>query len=728
MRKNITAVCLSACVLMSACSAEDENVSEVTAESITEVSDSQTETTADQVKEDNVTARKFAKMVFAELQDNKTSDDPTTFAPIRSDREIPESGFDPEELTADIILLDTNFDGIPELFTGGHGSMGTGRYTVYSADSGSYGNSCFTWWLEGFCIVDGDMYASTGSAGSWGWVKLCDGLPSVRFDGWVADTGNDVDVTMADGSEKRFSDISFDDAKALYIEYLGVDFDSLGSSDDIPFIYVRDVLEVPDTDNYTEEDIYSCLAPLVEKYETMSGAEPDKSDMPDDTAGRFADIICGMTENGDYGAAGSTFGSADVNSDGIPELIRRDSMRTGIEIFDINGNSIWKNSFDPPYEMSLTECTDSKTGEKVFIYSGYTEHANYAYYTAEAICRPEKMTVIAVYDADSGELVKLEAAASDDGGSDIASADISETSYSEEEVREMYSKYFGGYVPVSDEDIWDSIRIELSGEMKDSAFRGELRGHFDELRKIINDALNRSDRDENAVSADKNTSEIIPPDADKISEIFDMRMSETEWKDIEIFQDHDWQAEYEKYLNDNISDEYAAPAYGFDFLYTDIDGDSGYELIAGLKNMNGHSANSLLIYDIIGEKPCCLGKMYGETEVTDAENAPDFFDGFPIKMYRGNGGTKLLSYTEERHGGQYYCIISAAEIGGKFESDIIAYKCGSGDESFYSLEIFGDKISDSDLEKIISDETAGYEEYSSALPEIREMTELNTSQ
>ena len=639
----------------------------------------------------------------------------------------------------------------------------------------------------------------------------------------------------------------------------------------------------------------------VTKYETMSGAEPDKSDMADDTAGKFADIICGMTENGDYGAAGSTFGFADMNSDGIPELIRRDSMRAGIEVFDINGNSIWKNSFDPPYEMSLTECTDSKTGEKVFIYSGYTEHANYAYYTAEAICRPEKMTVIAVYDADSGELVKLEAAASDDDGSDIASADISETSYSEEEVRKMYSEYFGGYVPVSGEDIWDSIRIKLSGEMKDSAFRGELRGHFDELREMISDALNRSDRDGNAVFADKNTSEIIPPDADKISEIFDMRMSETEWKDggklglsgsasgyaeayytdidcdggtelcvliagtntsnmyiyscdktgewslkdrlhvtpqymyyyddadgesafmsvdseerhvfrlysykngitddietfsdnggmhelnyyaddiekrigefdgvsdlhdlphastnkyyeinvngdsaelenftaelmriissrgssdIEIFQNHDWQTEYEKYLNDNISDDYAAPAYGFNFLYTDIDGDSGYELIAGLKNMNGHSADTLLIYDIIGEKPCCLGKMYGETEVTDAENAPDFFDGMPLKMYRGNGGTKLLSYTEERHGGQYYCIISAAEIGGKFGSDIIAYKCGSGDESFYSLEIFGDKISDSDFEKLISNVTAGYEEYSSALPEIREMTELNTS-
>ena len=37
--------------------------------------------------------------------------------------------------------------------------------------------------------------------------------------------------------------------------------------------------------------------------------------------------------------------------------------------------------------------------------------------------------------------------------------------------------------------------------------------------------------------------------------------------DIEIFRRADWQGEYEKYLNDNINDEYAAPAYGFDFLF-----------------------------------------------------------------------------------------------------------------------------------------------------------------
>lgn len=170
-------------------------------------------------------------------------------------------------------------------------------------------------------------------------------------------------------------------------------------------------------------------------------------------------------------------------------------MRADIEIFDISGNSIWKNAFDPPYEMTLTECTDSETGENVIIYSGYTEHANYKIYTAEAICRSEKMIVNAAYDADGDKPVKLEAAASDDINGGIASADLSETSYSEEEVRNMYGEYFGRYVPVSDENMWDGIKVELSDEMKNSAFECRLRDNYDELKGLIDAALNKPQAD-----------------------------------------------------------------------------------------------------------------------------------------------------------------------------------------------------------------------------------------
>ena len=224
--------------------------------------------------------------------------------------------------------------------------------------------------------------------------------------------------------------------------------------------------------------------------------EPVEDNAVISAADIYADMICNMTEDGDYGATGFTLGFADVNSDEIPELIRRNSMRADIEIFDIGGNNIWKNAFDPPYEMTLTECTDSKTGQNVIIYSGYTEHANYKLYTAEAICGSEKMIVDAVYDADDDKVVKLEAAASDDINYDIAAADLSETSYSEEEVRNMYGEYFGRYVPVSDENMWDSIKVELSDEMKQSAFECRLRDNYDELRDLIDAALNKPQTEE----------------------------------------------------------------------------------------------------------------------------------------------------------------------------------------------------------------------------------------
>lgn len=293
----------------------------------------------------------------------------------------------------------------------------------------------------------------------------------------------------------------------------------------------------------------------------------------------YADMICDMTENGDYGAAGFTLGFADVNSDGIPELIRRNSMRADIEIFDISGNSIWKNAFDPPYEMTLTECKDSETGENVIIYSGYTEHANYKIYTAEAICRSEKMIVNAVYDADSDKLAKLEAAASDDINGGIASADLSETSYSEEEVRNMYGEYFGRYVPVSAENMWDGIKVELSDEMKRSAFECSLRDNYDELKDLIDAALNRPQAER---SDDQHDADIISPDADKIAEIFDMRMSEKEWKDGGKLG-----------LSGSASGH--AEAY-----YTDIDCDGEKEfcvLIAGINTSNMY----IYGYDKTGE-------------------------------------------------------------------------------------------------------------------------------
>lgn len=284
-------------------------------------------------------ARTFAKLVYRELENNKTAEDPTFLVPISCSREIPETGFDSAALEADIFFIDTDFDGVPELFAGGHGAMGTGRYSVFTADGGTYGNGSFAHNFCNFCIADGCMYVSSGSNSSWGWTKLCKGLPSVYFNGFWTETGaNDVYITLADGTEQTVTGLTFDESKALYPEYLGVEYDNLrsvGEDEDIPFIYARGLLEVPDPENYTEEDICNCLAELLAEYEKLAGSisayadtkeEPlTKADLGINADGTlneiFTERLAKFAVPDEPVAIGIFPALWDFDADGVPEII-----------------------------------------------------------------------------------------------------------------------------------------------------------------------------------------------------------------------------------------------------------------------------------------------------------------------------------------------------------------------------------------------------------------------
>lgn len=219
-------------------------------------------------------ARIFANFVYEELENNKISENPTILVPISCDYEISETGFAPEAFCADTFFLDTNFDGVPELFVGGYGTMGTGRYSIYDAANGSkYGNAFFTHRLDGFCIANGSMYVSSGNNWYHGWTKLCVGLPSVHIKLSSSETElYDVDISI-NGEKQTLEMLTFNEFKALYPKYLGVEYDDLqliGKDEDIPFVYVRDYLRVPNPENYTEEDIYNCLVELLAEYEELA--------------------------------------------------------------------------------------------------------------------------------------------------------------------------------------------------------------------------------------------------------------------------------------------------------------------------------------------------------------------------------------------------------------------------------------------------------------------------
>lgn len=212
-------------------------------------------------------AHNFASAVYAELMNNKTAETPTVLVPISTAHEV--SVFDVDAMSADIFFLDTNFDGIPELFVGGHGTMGSGRYSVYSADGTTYGNDIFTWSVEDFCTDGSAIYAPTGSNSSPGFTKLVNSLPQIHANGFGFYDGgaSDVEVIVADGTVVSVTVSSEEEFKSLFIQYLDVNYAELEPIDTNACVYMRGYLRVPDPDNYTEEDIYNCLAELLAEYE-----------------------------------------------------------------------------------------------------------------------------------------------------------------------------------------------------------------------------------------------------------------------------------------------------------------------------------------------------------------------------------------------------------------------------------------------------------------------------
>lgn len=211
-------------------------------------------------------ARNFARVVYAELENNKTTDTPTVLTPISITHEI--SAFDMDAMSADIFFLDTDFDGVPELFAGGHGTMGSGRYSVYGADGTMYGNAFFTWSIEDFYIDGMTLYAPSGSNSTPGYTKLTQGLPQIHANGFafIDGTNTDVKIDLGNNSVTDVSVTTNAEYEALYSQYLGVNYADLQLIDTSSTPYVRDYLRVPDPANYTEEDIYNCLVSLLDEY------------------------------------------------------------------------------------------------------------------------------------------------------------------------------------------------------------------------------------------------------------------------------------------------------------------------------------------------------------------------------------------------------------------------------------------------------------------------------
>lgn len=246
-------------------SSEEKNTSfTVATESITEKI---SQITTPQITTLEQWAHNFAKGVYAELENNKTADDPTPFAPISNNHEV--TAFDIDAMCADIFFLDVNDDDIPELFVGGHGTMGNGRYSIYDVDGNCFGNDKFIWEIESFETDGQYLYAPSGSNSLLGHTKLTQGLPKIYANGFAFMNGTPTEATIETAGSKIVVTIdSQSDFENLYSQYLNTDYNDLKVIDMNKYICIRDYLRVPDPENYTEEDIYNCLLTLLQEYES----------------------------------------------------------------------------------------------------------------------------------------------------------------------------------------------------------------------------------------------------------------------------------------------------------------------------------------------------------------------------------------------------------------------------------------------------------------------------
>lgn len=270
MKKSTTISIASTLLLMfglTSCEAAANNdISGTTVFSENEFTDISESTAALSLPIENI-AHAFAEQVFAALQNNKTSDDPIPYAPISAAHEIRD--FDLEAMEAELRLLDIDFDGVPELFTTSHGTMGTGGHSIYTADGQFYGYGLYTICFSDFMTDGKAVYAPSGSNSTFGYTKLAVGLPYVRTNGGGFFNGLETPVNICtDGNKVETTISSEEEYQKLIEDSFGISYDSLQPIDLEYNRYISGYLRVPDPENYTEEDIYNCLLTLLQEYES----------------------------------------------------------------------------------------------------------------------------------------------------------------------------------------------------------------------------------------------------------------------------------------------------------------------------------------------------------------------------------------------------------------------------------------------------------------------------
>lgn len=208
-------------------------------------------------------ARKYAAVIMSKITTDKANkSEDAQFQPLI----VNDGG---TGLNSKVAFMDVDNDAKPELIIGCEGMNGIGIYDIYKVDGSIFATDvCCSSELECSCVVNGILYLYGGSAMYPSCVQMLPGTPSIVAMGVINedDAVNDIEVHKADGTTESFEDLTYVEVKAVYQQYLDVNYEELNfvNSATVPK-YVKDYLRL-ETADYTEDDIYNSILPMLEKY------------------------------------------------------------------------------------------------------------------------------------------------------------------------------------------------------------------------------------------------------------------------------------------------------------------------------------------------------------------------------------------------------------------------------------------------------------------------------
>lgn len=177
-------------------------------------------------------------------------------------------------ITSILFIMDINFDGVPEVFAGTASTIGGAEYDVFAADGTFWGNVQCTDYTPVSFVIDNVAYETSGVSNTIKHIKYIEGLPSISSGNHIVSSTeemcSDVTVRTSNGEIIEKGSMSIDDLNNLYVEYFNISWDVITNIEYIELQNVQGYLQVPDPENYTEEDIYNCLYDLLTQYTDLS--------------------------------------------------------------------------------------------------------------------------------------------------------------------------------------------------------------------------------------------------------------------------------------------------------------------------------------------------------------------------------------------------------------------------------------------------------------------------